>query len=227
MARCYLLRFNAEPGGHLHDPDYSQPACPDQLAASRGNDVAPEVFTLGRADLLAAGGLIAVLLQHDHWKTRLLPLAQVGILFFALTLVGIKLSGRRWLTLPDSLFAGLFACLVVLVLHSRRDSAWGAIWQAKWLRFFGKYSYAMYVFQYPLIPLLAPIVSIEAFSRYFVSDLLGRASYIAVMTALTTSIAFVSWHSFEKHFLRLKAYFPLGRTHLSHPESAHGTTVQR
>lgn len=180
-----------------------------------GNDVAPEVFTLGRADLLAAGGLIAVLLQHDRWKTRLPPLARVGILFFALALVGIKLSGRRWLTLPDSLFAGLFACLVVLVLHSRRDSAWGAIWRTKWLRFFGKYCYAIYVIQYPLIPLLAPMLSAEVFSTYFASELLGRASYIAVMTALTTSIAFVSWHSFEKHFLRLKARVPLGSSHVS------------
>ncbi len=192
-----------------------------------GNDVAPEVFSLGRADLLGAGGLIAVLLRNDHWKARLLPLAQVGILLFALTLVGIKLSGRRWLTLPDSLFAGLFACLVVLVLYSRRESLWSAIWQATCLRFLGKYSYAMYVIQYPLIPLLAPIISVESFSRYFVSDLLGRASYIAMMTALTTAIAFVSWHLFETHFLRLKDYFPLGSSLTSHPESARGTTMQR
>lgn len=192
-----------------------------------GNDVAPEVFTFGRADLLGAGGLISVLLPDDRWKARLLPLAQFGILIFALALVGIKLSGRRWLTLPDSLFVGLFACLVVLVLHSRRDSAWGAIWQAKWLRFFGKYSYAMYVFQYPLIPLLATIISVESLSRNLGSDLFGRASYIAAMTALTTGIAFVSWHLFEKHFLRLKDYFPLGSSSTSHPESARGTTMQR
>ncbi|WP_425619149.1 acyltransferase family protein [Anatilimnocola sp. NA78] len=192
-----------------------------------GNDVAPEVFTLGRADLLAAGGLIAILLQHDRWKTRLLPLAQVGILIFALTLVGIKLSNRRWLTLPDSLFAGLFACLIMLVLHSRRGSLSGAIWQTRWLRFFGKYSYAMYVIQYPLIPLLAPMLSAEVLSTYFASEFLGRTSYIAVMTALTSSIAFVSWHSFEKHFLRLKARFPLGDSHASLPESGRGITVQR
>ena len=177
-----------------------------------GNDVAPEVFTLGRADLLAAGGLIAVLLRNDRWNRRLLPLTQIGILIFALALAGIKLSGRRWLTLPDSLFAGLFACLVVLVLYCRRDSVWGAVWRATWLRFFGKYSYAMYVFQYPLIPLLVPILSAEVFSAYFASNLWGRAIYIAVMTALTTGIAFVSWHTFERHFVALKNHFPLCRT---------------
>jgi peptidoglycan/LPS O-acetylase OafA/YrhL len=81
------------------------------------------------------------------------------------------------------------------------------IWHSPVLRFFGKYSYAMYVFQLPLIPLLAPLITPEGVCSRLQSVFAGRLVYIGVMTTITTGAAVLSWHLYEKHFLRLKSRF--------------------
>ena len=72
------------------------------------------------------------------------------------------------------------------------------------LAFFGKYSYAMYVFQLPLVELTAPWLTAGGICASVGSVFWGRLAYIAVMSALTTLCAVVSWHFFEKRVLRLK-----------------------
>ncbi len=65
----------------------------------------------------------------------------------------------------------------------------------------GKLSYGMYVFQAPLIPLVAALGWSAGVSLSI--DLL----YVGFMFALTVGVAWCSWHGFEKHWLRLKDYF--------------------
>lgn len=173
-----------------------------------GNDVAPEVFTLFRADSLAMGALAAVLMKQPSSAAWLVPVARQGVWLLVLALVMLKLSGRRWLTLPDTVFAALFACLIVVAMTARIGSLPGRFWNARWLQFFGKYSYAMYVFQFPLIPLLAPLLSVEILAVHLGNATLARIAYIVLMTTITTALAVVSWHLYEKHFLALKRFFP-------------------
>ena len=78
-----------------------------------------------------------------------------------LALAVLTIGNRRWLTIPDTLFAAFFACVILAAVIAPAGTVTSAFWNASWLRFFGKYSYAMYVFQYPLIPILAPILSVE------------------------------------------------------------------
>ena len=75
------------------------------------------------------------------------------------------------------------------------------------MRFFGKYSYAMYVFQNLLLFSLEPYFSAQIVGERIGSDFLGRLVYLGVMFAATTLTALVSWHLFEKHFLALKSRF--------------------
>ncbi len=173
-----------------------------------GNDVAPEVFTLFRADSLAMGALAAVLMKQQSAAAWLVPVSRHGLWLLALVLILLKLSGRRWLTLPDTVFAALFACLVVVAMTARTESFAGRFWNASWLQFFGKYSYAMYVFQFPLIPILAPILSVEILAGHVGDTSLARIAYIVLMTAITTTLAVASWHLYEKHFLAFKRFFP-------------------
>lgn len=173
-----------------------------------GNDVAPEVFTLFRADSLAMGALAAVLMKQQSAAAWLVPVSRHGLWLLALVLILLKLSGRRWLTLPDTVFAALFACLIVVVMTARTESFAGRFWNSSWLQFFGKYSYAMYVFQFPLIPILAPILSVEILAGYVGNASLARIAYIVLMTAITTTLAVASWHLYEKHFLAFKRFFP-------------------
>lgn len=173
-----------------------------------GNDVAPEVFTLFRADSLAMGALAAVLMKQQSTAAWLVPVSRHGVWLLALVLILLKLSGRRWLTLPDTVFAAMFACLVVVAMTARTESFAGRFWNARWLQFFGKYSYAMYVFQFPLIPILAPVLSVEILAGLVGDASLARTTYIGLMTAITTTLAVASWHLYEKHLLAFNRFFP-------------------
>ena len=94
--------------------------------------------------------------------------------------------------------------------------AWRWFWQAApkagvagyagrgFLRFFGKYSYAMYIFQNPLVPLMALIVTSNQLETATGSFVAGRVVYVLMMTLVTTLVALASWNLFEKHFLALK-----------------------
>ena len=65
----------------------------------------------------------------------------------------------------------------------------------------------MYVFQLPLIALMAPILAPEELCSRMGSVFAGRLTYIALMTTVTTGAAVYSWHLYEKHFLAMKKYF--------------------
>lgn len=176
-----------------------------------GNDVAPEVFTLFRADALAMGALVA-LFNKEHVAARLAPWAEYGAWVLALTLAILTIGNRRWLTIPDTLFAAFFACVILAAVIAPSGSLASAFWNARWLRFFGKYSYAMYIFQYPLIPILAPILSVEILANSLGNVSVARVAYIVLMIGITTAVALASWHLYEKHFLALKRFFPTRAT---------------
>jgi peptidoglycan/LPS O-acetylase OafA/YrhL len=81
------------------------------------------------------------------------------------------------------------------------------------LVFFGKYSYAMYVFQNPVMFLFEetgfhPATTVPPLAG---SQLPGSLLQLAAGIGLTTVVALASWHLYEKHFLKLKRLFPYGR----------------
>lgn len=79
------------------------------------------------------------------------------------------------------------------------------------LRFFGRYSYGIYVYQglvrywlwhhVPFVRSLPPVAGLQAPAALLV--LVGAS-------ALTTAAAVASYHAFERPFLRLKARVPYG-----------------
>jgi peptidoglycan/LPS O-acetylase OafA/YrhL len=117
------------------------------------------------------------------------------------------LADRQLLGLPITICSAFFGGLLVLAVSSRSTTWLGKIWGSRGLRFFGKYSYAMYVFQLPLIEILAPILNPEMLIERSGSAFLGRMAYIVAMFAITTAGAVISWNLFEKHFLALKSRF--------------------
>jgi peptidoglycan/LPS O-acetylase OafA/YrhL len=77
-------------------------------------------------------------------------------------------------------------------------------------RFFGKYSYGLYVFHYSVQAMLSSPV------RYFVdehfhSKALGVIAGAAVVLAGSIAVAVLSYHFYEAPFLRLKRYFSYNR----------------
>jgi peptidoglycan/LPS O-acetylase OafA/YrhL len=75
------------------------------------------------------------------------------------------------------------------------------------LRFFGKYSYGLYIIHGLLSPVLFARLPDTLFIAATHSVVMGVFACVIVRIASCTVAAFLSWHLFEKRFLRLKRYF--------------------
>jgi len=185
-----------------------------------GSPVAAETFTFFRMDGLGMGALLSLWARGPRGFKPLVSGAVVALgLCGVILLVVAALGNQRAFGASWTAAAGFFGALLVLAVTAKPSTTWGRIWNSRGLAFFGKYSYAMYVVQLPLIALLAPIVTAEALCLQFGSVFLGRVVYIALMMVITTVAAMLSWHCYEKHFLRLKMLFPTRQVALQQPKS--------
>jgi peptidoglycan/LPS O-acetylase OafA/YrhL len=104
-----------------------------------------------------------------------------------------------------SLWGLVFGGCLVLALRAQPGSMIHGIASTRWLRFFGKYSYCLYVCHQPLINLLGQ----AGFNGDKLTGILNSRIWAAVTVnivafVVAVCIALASWHLFEKHFLRLK-----------------------
>jgi peptidoglycan/LPS O-acetylase OafA/YrhL len=179
-------------------------------------------------DLLGAGAWLALATRGQYEIEQMRRLAkQVAIATgTALGLISLRpyyFSGRfnafgfAMQTVGYSLLAVFFASLIALTLHTSpgRTGTLKRVFSMRALRFLGRYSYALYVFHVPvqrglealgLEPLLGltPLRS----SMIGTSRLAGILAFIAIVSAASIIPAFLSWHLYEKHFLKLKRFFP-------------------
>lgn len=174
-----------------------------------GNDVAAEAFTLFRLEGLTLGGMIALIAREPGGWPWLIRKAPWLLWLSAGAIVALRMAGKRVLGLPDLPWACFFsAFLVLLVAAEQQGAGWlTACGRSNLLRFFGKYSYGMYVFQNLLIFLLADYFSAPQLAQSLGDPWLAQLAYGGVMFALTTLLAVLSWHAFEKHFMAWKAVF--------------------
>ncbi|WP_020471831.1 acyltransferase family protein [Zavarzinella formosa] len=180
-------------------------SCRFALGVMKGNFIAAEVLTICRMDSLAIGAFLALMVRGPGgmagvvpWAWRLGPLAVIIV-------VTSELLDKGGFYLPYTLTAIACASLIVWALTAT-DRFSRTIWHSRVLRKLGQYSYAMYVFQNLLVP---------AGERFWpVADLIdtlgslgGRLAYVALGFGVTFVAAFISWHAYEKHFLKLKKFF--------------------
>ena len=76
-----------------------------------------------------------------------------------------------------------------------------------WLRFLGKYSYAAYIYHFPIHTVLSSHLGDAVNSGGTAARLLRLAGYVATVGALSIVAAMVSWRVVEKPFLDLKDRF--------------------
>ena len=172
-----------------------------------GNDVAPEVFTLFRMDGLAAGAWLALASRSEGGLRRFARPARWVFLLTTLLLVPITLKQMRMLTLVDTLWTIECVVLLVMVVTASPTAILGRLGSSPQLHWLGKYSYGIYVFANLLIPLLAPLMTAAGLATALGNPLAGQLGYLAIMSAATAAAALISWHAYEKHFLKLKCYF--------------------
>jgi peptidoglycan/LPS O-acetylase OafA/YrhL len=193
--------------------------------------------TLTRADALAMGAAVALLLrdpQGVRWLRKLAPwvlavTSPVALWFLARSShqPAWTLWGPRGQILGYSIVALTFAATIAWTVTSPRLFL-KRFFGSRPLRFFGRYSYAIYVIHLP-VDTAARAWGLHVKS---IAEKIGAVTpvlliYSALAGAVTVGLALLSWNLLEKRFLALKRHFvPLGdkpRTSLnSSPDSVDG-----
>lgn len=194
-------------------------ACRAALVWAGDYAVAVDALTPCRLDALAIGAFLALAARGMGGIHALVRPTAILASISGLVLIAFEFKLGKWLGMSQaSLLAvelGLYPLVFggVLIQAVRTDpSAWiGKLWNAPFLRFFGKYSYGIYVFQNLMIPLGSLAFTVNDLVSLTGSVFLGKMLYLGIMTGLTVAVALASWHLFEKHFLRLKDAFSTNR----------------
>jgi peptidoglycan/LPS O-acetylase OafA/YrhL len=174
------------------------------------------VLTPARMDSLAVGALLALTARGPGGLTRITRMARVtaGTIGVALVAIFVLRGGLApWdpiiKTIGHTLFAFFFGALLVLALISSPKTFTGRIFASSRLSFFGRYSYALYVFHVPILFFnLGRFLPLDLVPTVFGSLLLKKLVFVSSATAVSVALAMISWHLYEKQFLKLKKFFP-------------------
>jgi peptidoglycan/LPS O-acetylase OafA/YrhL len=180
------------------------------LFAMDASYIAINVLTPGRLDALAIGGLIAI--RARSFETRGLkpalrwPLGIMLVVALIVAMVSVhQLSGDAR---PGQILGYTIIAIVFGVWIERAASGGSAFLRSRFLRWFGKYSYALYLFHLPIRGAVRDLVyGEERLLTIGGSKLPGQLLFYAISIVLSGVAAYASWHLFEKHFLKMKRYF--------------------
>ena len=178
--------------------------------------IAVYALTFTRWDGLAVGAMIAIVARQRggldllaRWSLPVLVTGSLATLGFLAAAPYRSHYGVATQTTGYAVLALTFGALLVLTVRAREGSRLHRSLSAPGLRFFGRYSYGIYVLHGPLLSWLAAVgFSPALMPKVWGSALPGQALFAAGALAATTAVALVSWHLVEKPFLSLKRFFP-------------------
>jgi len=171
------------------------------------------LFTPCRMDSLAIGGIVAVavrlgypeqkMLDHARWLFVVCGLLVISYFVLRNQIFFVK---QAYDVVGKSFTAIFFAAMLVLAIDSS-PSIVGRSFSHPILRFLGKYSYGLYVFHLPVWLLKMRLLPPERLASHLGSGTLVWMLDVVIPFALSVGIAFLSWHFYEKKFLKFKEYF--------------------
>ena len=178
-------------------------------------------WTFTRVDSLIAGGLASVIyrtpLLVDRFRPWLLStMSASGVVLLTAAGFGHVSAGSGFMcTIGYSVFALLFATWLLQLLSLTASSPIPfshRILNMPALIFLGKYSYGLYVFHWPITHGVRALVrKLTSAGVLDSTPMLKEISLAFVEFALVLSfslaLSIVSWHLWEKHWLRLKTFF--------------------
>jgi peptidoglycan/LPS O-acetylase OafA/YrhL len=164
-------------------------------------------FLPTQAGALALGGWLALAYRGPEWPRvlRLAPMVAVsGLLGFAASGIfshDFDAGGAYMITWGLPLVSLLCAGLVALALQRGLVARFFSM---GWLRWLGNMSYGIYVYHMLILGLVVKLTYMVAGGR---SAMQRNAVQFVIAAVLSLALAVVSYHMFEKQFLRLKKYF--------------------
>jgi peptidoglycan/LPS O-acetylase OafA/YrhL len=178
--------------------------------------VAAYILTPCRLDSLVFGSMLALLLRDNKAKIleRYSAIFMAGIAGLVILILGFGIEWRNW-GVPGQMFAYVGLAIIsmgsISLSFNSKESIFKKVYRLKFLRTLGKYSYGIYVFHL----ILDGIVRQSGYHPATLGEgehkLLFTVLYNILMMVLSFVVAFMSWHLFEKHFLKLKKRFAYQR----------------
>ena len=166
-----------------------------------------------RVDSLLIGACLAVALRTRFHAQTLKLATPVFLVTFVLFIADYSMQNMAKTSNYSILFPLEFtflslAATALIAMCQKPRSRMARIFRTPLLRFFGRYSYGLYIF-HSVLPM---------FYERHVTDLTGRLHNhavgnlinSAVELAVALAVSMLSYHYFEMPFLKLKRFFPAG-----------------
>ena len=180
-----------------------------------------------RADEFAAGAFVALILRAPTLNTRIAKMWCRSLLagsggLLAIALLATAAFGFHWRGfasggggspwLGDFCYSALAVFFASTILYLATPAPQSGLpkycFRISPLRSMGKYSYALYVFHWPLFYLLISLRGHLRSGASLRSGIIADFIFIGINFVGAFALAFTSYHLYEKHFLKLKKYFP-------------------
>lgn len=183
-------------------------------------------WTPARLDGLLFGSALALVTRSSRRDSvlRLSPIVLCGgicaLAAYGFLHGGLHEVGDPWMQTFGILIASLTSCAAI-ASSLRPGSLVARSMQASWLRFFGRYSYGLYVMHYTIATALLPARPAIAAATH--SKLMGVLGAAALSLGASILAAMLSYRFFEQPILTLKRHFqddsatPKLRRQLSNP----------
>lgn len=192
------------------------------------SEVTTIVLTPFELDTLALGGFFAVYLRQPDGVARtrrmIVPMAAAGLGLLLLQFGVRHFSGygNEVESLRRGAFHLLLAALMLEALCAPAGSVCSRFFRSSPMITLGKYSYGLYVYHHFLSYYLSSHRTELALAAAIGSRTAALAIQAAGGMAASMAIAWLSYEYFEKYFLRLKRFWPSGRT----PTAAAAATLR-
>jgi peptidoglycan/LPS O-acetylase OafA/YrhL len=170
------------------------------------------VLTPARLDALAVGATLALIVR-DRSDARVAERWAKPVLIVTSALLAVLFVMKRGLYKEDAVVGTIGLTLVagasgaVLLLCLTMSNKLGGKWKnaSGTLKFFGKYSYALYLFHQPIaVALASPSIKTMAMPGVGGLPLVRVLGFSTTGLVMSIAAALTSWHLWEKHFLKLK-----------------------
>jgi peptidoglycan/LPS O-acetylase OafA/YrhL len=207
------------------------------LVAGGAHWIAAYVLPFARMDALAAGAFVALAARGGagaaSWLQTaarvVVPAAAAALL--AIWYVEDPLDNDDQ-TEPLMLTAGCtalavgFAAVVTIAAGAATETGVARVLSIAPLRALGRYSYALYLFHVPIRRWVRDEhFPVAEFATLYGSPLPGQLLFYLVATGPALLLAWLSWHAYEKRWLKLTRFFPYGGTAARTPSISRSTEL--
>lgn len=162
-------------------------------------------------DGLAIGSAIALIARRPHGLERLWRVAPAVAIVAASVLVvytTLPAATAALFPLRSTCVALIYASVLLYGLTAPKSF----LLDSRLLQTTGRFSYGLYIVHVPLITVAYVLGITPASIGVRLGSFGGLVAYSILMFLLSFAVAWLSWHLFEKRFLRFKRHFIYNRT---------------